>query len=60
MIETLPLEQAPEAYARMMQGKAWLAWCWSPVEKDRDRDISTLVARGLHEGHVSRKLVSNA
>ncbi len=33
MIETLPLEQAPEAYARMMQGKARLAWCWSPVEK---------------------------
>jgi len=22
MIETLPLDQAPEAYARMMQGKA--------------------------------------
>jgi hypothetical protein len=30
MIETAPLEQAADAYARMMQGKArhGSAWCW--------------------------------
>jgi len=28
MIETAPLEQAADAYARMMQGKARFGWCW--------------------------------
>jgi len=28
MIETLPLEQAADAYARMMQGKARFRMCW--------------------------------
>jgi propanol-preferring alcohol dehydrogenase len=27
MIETVPLEQAADAYARMLDGKARFAWC---------------------------------
>ena len=33
MIETFPLEQAADAYARMMQGKHGSAWCWSQGNK---------------------------
>ena len=40
MIETVPLEQAAEAYARMMQGKA--RFCMVLVTKDRVAQIAPL------------------
>jgi D-arabinose 1-dehydrogenase-like Zn-dependent alcohol dehydrogenase len=40
-IETVPLDQAADAYARMMQGKAGSAWCWLQRTESRKKHRST-------------------